>query len=80
MTIPPELASYLERDPETLSGAIRFKGTRVPLQALLDTVRAGDGIDEFLDGWPNVSRESVEAVLRWQSQLAWHALGLDRAS
>lgn len=40
-----------------------FCGTRVPLQTLLDYLEAGDSIDEFLEGFPSVSREQVIAFL-----------------
>ena len=40
-----------------------FRGTRVPVQTLLDYLEAGDSIDEFLEGFPTVSREQVIAFL-----------------
>lgn len=40
-----------------------FCGTRVPVQTLLDYLEAGDSIDEFLEGFPSVSREQVIAFL-----------------
>ena len=36
-----------------------FCGTRVPVQTLLDYLEAGDSIDEFLAGFPSVTREQV---------------------
>lgn len=69
MTIPAELKDMLVANPETLSGAVRFKGTRVPVQALIDTLDAGQGIEEFLEGWPNVPREHAEAVIQWERSL-----------
>ena len=36
MSIPPELQDVLAAQPEIISGAVRFKGTRVPVQALID--------------------------------------------
>jgi len=51
------------RDPEIMGGTPVFRGTRVPLQALLDYLEAGDSIDEFLDGFPTVTREQVMAFL-----------------
>ena len=36
-----------------------FAGTRVPIQALLDHLEAGDSLDEFLDEFPTVSREQA---------------------
>jgi uncharacterized protein (DUF433 family) len=49
--------------PEYLSGAPVFTGTRVPVQALFDYIEGGDPLDEFLDDFPDVSREHAIAVL-----------------
>jgi uncharacterized protein (DUF433 family) len=51
------------RDPEIMGGAPVFCGTRVPVQTLLDYLEAGDSIDEFLEGFPTVTREQVIAFL-----------------
>jgi len=40
-----------------------FSGTRVPVQTLFEYLEAGDTIDDFLDGFPTVTREQVVAVL-----------------
>jgi uncharacterized protein (DUF433 family) len=49
--------------PEYLSGAPVFTGTRVPVQALFDYIEGGDPLDEFLDDFPDVTREHAIAVL-----------------
>ena len=49
--------------PEYLSGEPVFTGTRVPVQALFDYIEGGDPLDEFLDDFPDVSREHAIAVL-----------------
>ena len=46
-----------------MGGAAVFYGTRVPVQTLLDYLEAGDSIDEFLEGFPSVTREQVVAFL-----------------
>ena len=46
-----------------MSGAPCFSGTRVPIQTLIDYLEGGDSIEEFLDGFPTVSREQVIAFL-----------------
>lgn len=51
------------RDPEVMGGTPVFCGTRVPVQTLLDYLEAGDSIDEFLEGFPTVTREQVVAFL-----------------
>lgn len=50
-------------DPEILGGTPVFQGTRVPVQTLLDYLEGGDTLDEFLDGFPGVSREQAVAFL-----------------
>lgn len=50
-------------DPEIVSGAPVFVGTRVPAQALLDYLEGGETIEEFLDDFPSVTREQAVAFL-----------------
>jgi uncharacterized protein (DUF433 family) len=47
------------RSPNIMGGTPVFCGTRVPVQTLLDYLEAGDSIDEFLAGFPSVSRAQV---------------------
>ena len=49
--------------PEIMGGTAVFAGTRVPVQTLLDYLKAGESIDDFLDGFPTVTREQVIALL-----------------
>lgn len=44
-----------------------FTGTRVPIETLLDYLQAGDSIDDFLVGFPTVTREQAEAFLEGES-------------
>lgn len=53
----------VERNPEKVSGAWVFRGTRVPVRALFENLEAGARVDEFLEWFPGVAREQVEAVL-----------------
>ena len=46
-----------------MGGTVVFTGTRVPVQTLFDYLEAGDTIDDFLDGFPSVSRDQVVALL-----------------
>ena len=48
---------------EIMGGTPVFAGTRVPVQTLLDYLKAGESIDDFLDGFPTVTREQVIALL-----------------
>jgi len=55
--------SVVSRDPEVMGGAPVFCGTRVPVQTLLDYLEAGETIDQFLEGFPSVTREQVITFL-----------------
>jgi uncharacterized protein (DUF433 family) len=53
----------VERSPLKVSGAWLFKGTRVPVKALFENIEGGATIQEFLDAFPGVGRDQVDAVL-----------------
>jgi uncharacterized protein (DUF433 family) len=63
-------AKIIHRDPEILGGTPVFVGTRVPAKALLDYLKGGHSLAEFLDDFPTVSREQAIAVL----EIAEHVL------
>jgi uncharacterized protein (DUF433 family) len=46
-----------------LSGAWTFKGTRAPVKALFENFEDGSTVEQFLDWFPGVTREQVDAVL-----------------
>jgi uncharacterized protein (DUF433 family) len=46
-------------DPDRLSGEPCFKGTRVPVQALMDHIEGNSTLDDFLEGFPSVAREQA---------------------
>jgi uncharacterized protein (DUF433 family) len=56
-------------DPEIMSGAPCFRGTRVPVKTLMDYLEGGDTIAEFLDDFPTVTREQVIAYLEQAEEL-----------
>lgn len=60
MLVPEPL---ITTSPDRLSGTPVFAGTRVPIQTLIDSLEAGDTLDEFLRDFPSVSREHAIAVL-----------------
>ena len=53
----------VERVPEKASGAWVFKGTRIPVKALFENLEGGARLDDFLEWFPGVTRQQVEAVL-----------------
>jgi len=61
-------------NPEILGGTLVFKGTRVPVQSLFDHLKAGDSIEDFLEGFPSVKRSQVLAVLKeMETEVLAHA-------
>ena len=53
----------VERTPDRVSGAWTFKGTRVPVKALFENLEGGATVEQFLEWFPGVSRQQVDAVL-----------------
>lgn len=55
--------SPISRSPDVLGGTPVFAGTRVPVQTLLDYLEGGESIDDFLEGFPSVTREQIVSFL-----------------
>ncbi len=53
----------ISASPEVLGGTPVFAGTRVPVQTLFDYIEGGETIDDFLEGFPTVTREQVISIL-----------------
>lgn len=53
----------IEIDPDKVSGTPVFAGTRVPIKNLFDYLEGGDSLEDFLSGFPPVTREQAIAVL-----------------
>ena len=51
------------RSADVMGGTPVFAGTRVPVQTLLDYLEAGDSVEDFLRGYPTVSKAQVIAFL-----------------
>ncbi len=51
------------RDPDILNGTPIFKGTRVPVRILIESLEEGDSLNVFLENYPSVSREQAIEVL-----------------
>ncbi len=53
----------VSRNPEVMNGALVFAGTRVPVEILIQHLKAGDSIDDFLEDFPTVTRDQAVAYL-----------------
>jgi uncharacterized protein (DUF433 family) len=49
--------------PDVMGGVAVFTGTRVPIQTLVDYLKSGHTIDDFLEGFPTVSKRQVTEFL-----------------
>jgi uncharacterized protein (DUF433 family) len=63
------MESVIVKNPKILGGTPVFRGTRVPLQLLFDSLERGHTLEEFLAGYPTVSREMAIAALEEAQQL-----------
>jgi uncharacterized protein (DUF433 family) len=59
MSTPVATADLVETSPKIMSGTPVFRGTRVPVQALLDHLEEGDSLEVFLEDFPSVTREQA---------------------
>jgi uncharacterized protein (DUF433 family) len=60
-----EIGKYLVVDPIVCHGKLTFRGTRVPVSTVLTFLSMGDSIGDILRNWPELSREAVEAAIRY---------------
>ena len=60
--------NVIEVNPEILGGTPVFKGTRVAVQTLFDYLETSS-LDDFLEGFPSVSRRQAELAIRLSNQL-----------
>lgn len=56
-------STVVTSSPDVMGGTPVFAGTRVPVENLLDYLEGGESIDDFLEGFPSVTREQVIAFL-----------------
>jgi len=57
------------RDRDILGGTPVFRGTRVPVQAMFDYLEGGETLEDFLVGFPTVSRELAVSALEEAKRL-----------
>lgn len=57
------LNEHINIDPEIMSGAPVFTGTRLPIQNLFDYIEGGNDLSEFIDDFPSVTYDAAVTVL-----------------
>ena len=63
-----EKSQIISASNEVMGGTIVFAHTRVPIQTFLDYLKAGESIDDFLAGFPSVSKEQAIGLLEEMEQ------------
>ena len=69
MSDTEDVTRAITKDPETMHGVPVFLGTRVPVQTLFDYLAGGDTLEDFLEGFPTVSRAVALEALEQAKQL-----------
>jgi uncharacterized protein (DUF433 family) len=67
MKTPSFINEFVTIDKETVSGVPVFKGTRIAVQTLFDYLN-DSSLDDFLVGFPSVSRKQAESVIDWAAK------------
>ena len=52
-----------ESKPDVVSGALVFRGTRIPVEAFFDNLAAGLSIQELLESYPAIGQDRAEAAI-----------------
>ena len=58
-----DVSLVVSHDPEIMSGALCFTGTRVPVQNLFDYLEGSSSLEDFIEDFPSISRDRAVAVL-----------------
>jgi uncharacterized protein (DUF433 family) len=59
----PSAASLFASDPEVMGGRLVFRGTRIPVEVLFENLADGMSLEEILDAYPGLARDSAVAAI-----------------
>ena len=59
---------YIHSDPRTLAGKPVVRGTRIPVDLILEKLGAGESIDDLLEAHPRLTREAVQGALSFAAE------------
>jgi uncharacterized protein (DUF433 family) len=65
-----EWQDHIVVNPMICHGRATIKGTRIMVAVVLDNLAAGLSVDEILDSYPSLSRESIQAAIGYAAELA----------
>ena len=66
--------TYISVDPEIHHGEPCIKGTRIPVSVIVRSVADGVTYDEIIDAYPQLTQESIQAPLAYESDMVWKRL------
>lgn len=66
------LLDRIELDPKVCNGKPVIKGTRIPVSIVIDQVASGESWDNIIKGYPELSKEDIQAALLYASALLDH--------
>ena len=58
-------SNIIQTSKDILGGTPVFRGTRVPVQSLIDYIESGDTVNDFLHDFPSVTRKQVISILEY---------------
>jgi uncharacterized protein (DUF433 family) len=64
-----ELQSYIEVNPRVMMGKPVIKGTRITVEMILESLSAGESVDNLLTSYPRLTKESVLAALAFAADV-----------
>jgi len=59
----------IESMPDVMRGKPVIKGTRIPVELIVRKMGEGASIEDLLDGYPNLTKESVQAALVYAADI-----------
>ncbi|SRR6266571_118915 len=62
VNVESKLSELFSQSPEVMSGAVVFKGTRIPVQTFFDHLGQGGTIEQFLEWYEGITRGQLEAA------------------
>lgn len=65
----------IEINPNKASGTPVFAGTRVPIKNFFDYLEGGESLEDFLEGFPPVTREQAVSVLEMAEKSLFEEVG-----
>lgn len=66
------LTDRIEIDPDVMLGKPVIRGTRIPVELILRKLSEGASGDELLDAYPRLTREDIQAAMRYAADALAH--------